>query len=219
MGFPAKFWYRKILFPSILLRKFKKSAYYLGHIRTFFLYFLLTPKGKVEIIIENKTGELYMKKTVLVLFLFCLGISVFSQEQISVFQSNSLGKKDMLVHTTFLPGSYRFSSVPIEDGILTRKDLYKTLLIVPENEKFVKRAKAWNIGEIISAGVFAGAAGYFASCLASGHINEDQKTWTTAFMTLGFVYGVLSLELRLDNTVKAVDNYNLSVAGLPVINR
>ena len=42
-----------------------------------------------------------MKKTVLVLFLFCLGISVFSQEQISVFQSNSLGKKDMLVHTTF----------------------------------------------------------------------------------------------------------------------
>ena len=160
-----------------------------------------------------------MKKTVLVIFLLCMVISAFSQEEISLYQNNSLGRKDMLVHTTFLPGSYRFSSVPIEEGILTRKDLYNTLLTVPENAKFVKRAKAWNTGGLVSAGVFGGAAGYFASCLASGRISEDQKTWTTAFMTLGFVYGVLSLELRLDNTVKAVDNYNLSVAGLPVINR
>ncbi len=160
-----------------------------------------------------------MKKCIVLLMVMFFLSASFTQEQSPVFNRGQLENKDMLVHASFLPGMYHYSSKPLSGGVISRKELYRVLLTIPENEKYVKRMKGWNIAEIISFGVFSGTAGYFLSCVNSGSLTEDKQNWCTAFMTLGFVYGALSVELRLANTVKAVDNYNLSIAGLPVIHR
>jgi hypothetical protein len=107
----------------------------------------------------------------------------------------------------------------LQDGTsLNRRDLRARLLTVPENRAVLRRADGWRIASWATGVVMTGAA---VTTLVYA-LNPDLPNARDIMSVCGSVDGLMTvMELLFWNlsdktTSMAVQNYNLSIMGLPV---
>ncbi|MDR1302158.1 MAG: hypothetical protein LBK43_06780 [Treponema sp.] len=113
----------------------------------------------------------------------------------------------------------RQSSFFILDGrYLKYKEMEPLLLTTPGNEKYLHRAKGWEISTWVNVGIGVGA---FVSMLVINLVPDipNKELWNTATAATALVetiVGVYSYQARFDNMQRAIKNYNMSIMGVPV---
>jgi hypothetical protein len=110
------------------------------------------------------------------------------------------------------------SSFFMLDGRYVTYEAMKPLLLtVPGNEKYVRRAKGWEISTWINAGISIGAlVGVLVINLVPDIPNKELWDITTTAASL-FEMGiaVYSSRLRAANMHRVIKNYNLYIMGVP----
>lgn len=159
------------------------------------------------------------KCIILVLIMvFCASLS--AQDEMITFESGTfVNNNEMIIHASFLPLIYRYNGARYSEGIISNRNLYKALTAIPENNSLIKAAKVWEITGYISVGVIGLSAGILSGMAASGNFNEIKTELCLAGIITGSALSLLSVEIYADRIVKAVDNYNLTVAGLKIPKR
>lgn len=158
-------------------------------------------------------GNFTMKKIILSLGLFiCILNSIVANEQQSFNVPNLLIHKN---NTDFI--NYVLVQNPTET--LTLTELKNVLSIVPENAPLLKKAKGHSIAMWSCLGI--GLAGTAISLINNDTKIFENQQWITPTAITATVVGVCGMCLNSlfanANFIKAADNYNLYILGIPVI--
>ena len=164
-----------------------------------------------------------MKKFITLCSVVLLAVSAVTLSAQERIDENNAGRSDNSL-TAFEPPALIvrkgvFGTYTLQDGTsLKYRDLRARLLTVPENGAVLRRADGWRIATWATLAVMAGAT-------VTGLVYTANPDWPHAKeMAVAFEAAGLSLSLAemlfwnlSQNTMdKAVDNYNLSVMGIPV---
>jgi hypothetical protein len=115
-------------------------------------------------------------------------------------------------------GNYQFL-----DGttITKRKQLFDILSTVPENKALLKEEKVWHAMTCTGAAVTA--AGWFGTVWYIWRPDEPNRETILQASVFTFVGGMavtfFSAAIRDSKKHRAVDNYNLTIMGVPIPNR
>jgi hypothetical protein len=183
----------------------------------------------LEVLWIHRPGKYYRGNIMMKYLLLCMMLGmvvpcmVFSQDQEASEPQNS--------QTTFvLPPMVmgydiqrvdllRQSSFFMLDGrYLKYEEMESLLLTVPENEKYLRRAKGWEISMWVNTGI---SVGTLAAVLVINLIPDipNKELWDTAICSAALVEAAVSLyssRARFDNMQRAIKNYNISIMGVPV---
>jgi hypothetical protein len=131
------------------------------------------------------------------------------QPQILVRQKSSL----------YFPDNYQFL-----DGtpVIQWKQLMKILSTVPENKTLLKEEKGWHtltwVGALITMTAFVGYNGYIWR--EPNSYNRETMLKTFFFTQIGgLAIMIPAVNIRNNKRFIAVENYNLSIMGIPIPNR
>ena len=157
-----------------------------------------------------------MKKLVTILMAFAfLGMTFSAGAQET--ETIKLSLPNLLIHANSIdPISYYELGGDI--NVLSKKDLTDRLVLVDVNQPLLKEAKLLDIGMWTSFGV--GLAGTIIAYMDSSTNLFADKEWvgTAAVWSsiTGFCLSALCSTFENGKFIKAVDNYNLYILGIPV---
>jgi len=160
------------------------------------------------------------KLTFFSLFLYFVVGSAFLYSEEAIENDNEQPQSSILPSGSaiiFSNGAGYLRPYYCSDGsTISYRELKENLSLIPVNEKFVRRADAWNIVNWISLGTAVGLAGgamYFVNTDGG----RSERAYTLANSAVGTALFGLSAQIMVrDNLDKAINNYNLTVMGVPV---
>jgi len=145
------------------------------------------------------------------LSLFLLAGSVFLCSEEAVENDNEQPQSFLVPLSSqiilFGAGEYSFS----DGSRISYRELKQNLSLIPENKKIIRRADAWNIA---CYSFFVASMGF----VIYGLIDGNERTATNmGFLGFGMLAsGLGSQQLFNLELNKAINNYNLTVMGVPV---
>jgi hypothetical protein len=123
---------------------------------------------------------------------------------------------DTIYRSEFLSTS---SFLLLDGTYLNYDEMKERLIIIPQNEKYLSRAKGFEIGGFIGlgAGVAAGIAYIVFSYIPDLPNRDILKTAGYTGVIAGLGGGIISFNQSYRNLHRAIRNYNLSVMGIPIL--
>jgi hypothetical protein len=106
----------------------------------------------------------------------------------------------------------------LDGSYLDYGEMRERLLAIPGNEKYLNRAKGFEIGSFVGLGVgVAGGIAYIVFSLIPDVPNREiVKTAMWSTFILGSLGGAVSYTYSYRSLREATRNYNLSVMGIPI---
>ena len=111
----------------------------------------------------------------------------------------------------------------LADGTsLSYKELKERLRLLPENQAYIQRAGGWNITAWILWGASLGLSGvgmYYLYPHAENKFPYDAREMSYTFLVASLIpllAGCIADQKAHEGIVSAVNNYNLTVMGLPI---
>jgi hypothetical protein len=153
-----------------------------------------------------------MKKTLAVgLFLLLCIFNLSAQDQ------DNEGQTASFPQLVLYPEKYlQFNLV---DGTSLKYDEFKEKVgVIPENEKLLRRIDGWRIAQWVNLAVtFGFTAGYLYCVINSDAPYADgvRSAWFP-FIILSYGFQELTGVAMQKNITRAINNYNLSVMGIPI---
>ncbi len=158
-----------------------------------------------------------MKRIICMLsFLLVLMSLGFSQEVNTAFENTLLNEAldiKILLHTGINPYTYRFYD---DTQKISEINLYSILKTVPQNKGIIQNAITWRIVSIITSGLVGGFSGVMLVKHHTGSLTREGTIFFSSGIVTCGITSILSGSLFRCNLDKAVDNYNLSVMGIPI---
>lgn len=157
-----------------------------------------------------------MKKIIFMLSLL-VAVSFSAMAQTFNIESFKNDSSKTVVHTG---GFLNLTDYQFADGEkIPFKTLNEMLQAVPENESLMKKEKGFRIADYTLLGVAAVSAGVnlVYDIWGDSWAASEQVKSISAYTCLASLFGsILCGEISLGSRLKAVDNYNLYVLGVPL---
>jgi hypothetical protein len=158
-------------------------------------------------------------------FLFLLTITsmvclhLYAEDAVSQGSADSFVLQPLVFDADYRVDFLSKSSFFLLDGTyLNYEEMKDRLLAVPNNGKYLRRAKGWEILTWVNAGISIGA---LATVLVINLVPDipNKELWdktATAVSLLEMGVAVYSSRSRYINMHRAIKNYNLSIMGVPI---
>jgi hypothetical protein len=159
-------------------------------------------------------GEPIMKKTLAVglFFLLCIiHLSAQDQDQFNEGQTASFPNFALSSIDYYL-------QFKLADGTSLKYKEFKELIRIPENEKLLRRAEGWHITAWISTVAWIGArlgSLYYTTHKDASYADEMRIGLDLVELVSFGALIIAGVEMP-KNMTRAIDNYNLSIMGIPI---
>jgi hypothetical protein len=160
-----------------------------------------------------------MKRSFLISALCFVCLGLYAMDEAPQNSAGSLALPPVVFDTINTVGFLNTGNFLLLDGTyLDYAEMKERLLAVPENENYLNRAKGFEIGSFIGAGIgLAGLLSYIPLSLIPDLPNREiLKTAGYTTGLLGLLGVIVTSNLSHRNLRQATRNYNLSVMGISI---